>query len=247
MKSNARVGLWCAACGAPAGRAKGRRTRAHREAAARALVRAAEAASIPGGAAVRMDASCWTCGAPWHRGKCPAAVTPDEKRAYFRMKSMEATIRRTGRATLRCRICDIEFPRRHGGKGAGRLCGKPECAAQSKRRARMARNASKRRRDARVRQRRPGRAPNCQRDRDAWGSYHPLAIFDRDGWRCRYCACEVSRDVPPQAPNRASIDHVVPLNGETVSGLDVIFNVVTACRACNSAKSNRLDFKKEAS
>jgi 5-methylcytosine-specific restriction endonuclease McrA len=111
----------------------------------------------------------------------------------------------------------------------------------------MARNASKRRRDARVRQRRPGRAPNCQRDRDAWGSYHPLAIFDRDGWRCRYCACEVSRDVPPQAPNRASIDHVVPLNGETVSGLDVIFNVVTACRACNSAKSNRLDFKKEAS
>lgn len=231
MKSNARVGLWCAACGAPAGRAKGRRTRAHREAAARALVRAAEAASIPGGAAVNVGRMCTWC------GREPKEHRSAELKRECKSMQNRLKYEATRGSKVGCKECGAPVGI---GPGGPIVCASDECIERARVRRKESERAAALRQKFRRRQRRPMNS-------SGWGSYGPLTIFNRDGWRCRYCACEVSRDVPPQAPNRASIDHVVPLNGETVSGLDVIFNVVTACRACNSAKSNRLDFKKEAS
>lgn len=56
-----------------------------------------------------------------------------------------------------------------------------------------------------------------------------LEIFERDGWRCRYCGAS-----PREAP--LTIDHVVALaNG----GSNHPGNLVTACLRCNVGKGTR--------
>ena len=53
-------------------------------------------------------------------------------------------------------------------------------------------------------------------------------IFERDGWRCAYCA-----GVFP--PEQLSLDHVQPRmrGGDNSPG-----NLVTACKACNTRKGH---------
>lgn len=59
------------------------------------------------------------------------------------------------------------------------------------------------------------------------------AILKKYKNRCAYCG---------EKPKGESLtqDHVVPLQGKGVKGTHYAFNVVPACRKCNSAKSNRL-------
>ena len=55
---------------------------------------------------------------------------------------------------------------------------------------------------------------------------HRHAVYERDGWACRYCG----------ASQALSLDHVIPprLGGNHEPG-----NLVTACRSCNSRKGSR--------
>lgn len=55
------------------------------------------------------------------------------------------------------------------------------------------------------------------------------AFFDSWGARCFYCAAPLTADSP--------VDHVLPWSRV---GIDGLANLVTACPACNSAKSNSL-------
>lgn len=66
-----------------------------------------------------------------------------------------------------------------------------------------------------------------------------MAVFARDGWRCRYCGIRVRLfrrrrgvKVPDDA---ATIDHLVPAakGGPTTKG-----NTVTACYRCNMIKAD---------
>ena len=53
-------------------------------------------------------------------------------------------------------------------------------------------------------------------------------VFNRDGFRCRYCGRGVDNGALLEA------DHVLP---RSAGGLDSMANLVTACEACNRGKS----------
>lgn len=67
-------------------------------------------------------------------------------------------------------------------------------------------------------------------------SHVRFAVFLRDGYRCRYCGCQVSRRAVGK-PHHATLDHVIP---QSRGGLDTKANLVTACWACNQAKRDAL-------
>jgi DNA-directed RNA polymerase subunit RPC12/RpoP len=52
-------------------------------------------------------------------------------------------------------------------------------------------------------------------------------IYERDGFRCRYCGSDV---------RALAIDHVVP---RVQGGTDFPVNLVVACKSCNSRKGGR--------
>ena len=65
-------------------------------------------------------------------------------------------------------------------------------------------------------------------------SIDPIAVFQRDGWRCQLCGLKTPRarrgTIHPDAPE---LDHIVPL---ALGGDHVWHNVQCACRKCNSEK-----------
>jgi 5-methylcytosine-specific restriction endonuclease McrA len=65
--------------------------------------------------------------------------------------------------------------------------------------------------------------------------FDPLAIFERDGWRCQICGVStpLSRRGTRHA-NAPELDHVVPLSR---GGAHTVANVQCACRECNRRKS----------
>lgn len=69
-------------------------------------------------------------------------------------------------------------------------------------------------------------------------SIDPIAVFKRDGWRCRMCGVETPYELRGSTHPRApELDHVIPL---AVGGSHTLANVQCACRACNGAKGARL-------
>lgn len=56
-----------------------------------------------------------------------------------------------------------------------------------------------------------------------------LALFERDGWRCRYCGEVVDG-------TDSTLDHIVP---QHAGGANTPENLATACLMCNSIKSGR--------
>lgn len=73
---------------------------------------------------------------------------------------------------------------------------------------------------------------------------HPWASQKRAFWKrmegsgpmfCFYCTKVVTRDVPVDAPDRATIDHVIP---EAAGGSNRRRNWVVSCWSCNQRKGN---------
>lgn len=56
-----------------------------------------------------------------------------------------------------------------------------------------------------------------------------LKIFERDGYKCRYCEKQLTRF-------SASLDHIQPISHGGTNSFD---NLVTACLHCNSSRGNR--------
>lgn len=68
--------------------------------------------------------------------------------------------------------------------------------------------------------------------------FDPLGVLRRDGWRCYLCG----KDTPEKLrgsyhPDAPELDHVIPISK---GGAHTTANTRCACRACNSAKSDRL-------
>lgn len=65
-----------------------------------------------------------------------------------------------------------------------------------------------------------------------------LSVYERDGWRCQICGCELSRKWNPSDPRSRTIDHIIPLSAGPGSPGHVLSNVQAACHACNTSKGN---------
>lgn len=65
----------------------------------------------------------------------------------------------------------------------------------------------------------------------------PLAVFERDGWRCQICGCKTPKrlrgTIDPRAPE---LDHIHSL---ALGGSHTWSNLQCACRACNVEKGAR--------
>lgn len=66
----------------------------------------------------------------------------------------------------------------------------------------------------------------------------PIAVFERDGWRCQMCRTKTRRDLrglkTPQSPE---LDHIIPLSR---GGEHTYRNTQCLCYPCNSAKGCRI-------
>ena len=66
----------------------------------------------------------------------------------------------------------------------------------------------------------------------------PVAIFERDGWRCWLCGEAVDRQANPQTDDlAATLDHVHPLSK---GGPHTSDNLRCAHRMCNRSKGNKV-------
>ena len=64
-----------------------------------------------------------------------------------------------------------------------------------------------------------------------------LAVAERDGTDCRYCAVPTIVDPPAgQRYRERTLDHVVPLSR---GGADTLEHCVLCCRSCNARKGTR--------
>lgn len=116
---------------------------------------------------------------------------------------------------IACAECGFTFSPNYGDKRR-RFCGK-DCQGRASRRVR--------------RQKERARLRSALIE-----SVDPIAVFERDGWKCRECGRSTPRRL--RGTYRASapeLDHVLPLS---LGGDHSYRNVQCLCRACNSAKSN---------
>lgn len=65
----------------------------------------------------------------------------------------------------------------------------------------------------------------------------PEVVFERDGWLCQMCGCELTRSLPYPHPRYPEVDHVDPISR---GGDHSYANTRAACSTCNRAKSDRI-------
>lgn len=69
------------------------------------------------------------------------------------------------------------------------------------------------------------------------GCFSAREVFDAAKWKCKQCKCKVQPPDGTYNETEATMDHIVPVSK---GGLHVWSNVQCLCRACNSAKSDKL-------
>jgi len=62
------------------------------------------------------------------------------------------------------------------------------------------------------------------------------ALYERDGYRCQICGCDVLLG-EPNSPRAATLDHIKP---RSLRGTDEDDNLRTACRYCNTLRGNNI-------
>lgn len=65
---------------------------------------------------------------------------------------------------------------------------------------------------------------------------NPIAVFERDGWKCRLCGIDTPRGLRGTiAANAPELDHIIPVSKD---GPHTYENVQCACRKCNNEKGD---------
>jgi len=58
-------------------------------------------------------------------------------------------------------------------------------------------------------------------------------VLLRTATHCSYCTCEISTELPPTHPQKATADHIIPV---AEGGTDDIENLIPACLLCNEKR-----------
>lgn len=117
-----------------------------------------------------------------------------------------------------CSSCGVLFSRLYGNKSS--TCS-DDCSDALKR---------KQRRVARSKRKALERGASVGKPVD------PIAVLERDGWRCQLCGVKTPKRLRGTYDNRApEVDHILPLS---LGGAHTYDNVQCACRSCNGVKSN---------
>lgn len=67
--------------------------------------------------------------------------------------------------------------------------------------------------------------------------FDPLAVLDRDGWRCRFCLIDTPKTARGTYKHNApEVDHIVPISR---GGEHSMANTQCLCRACNQSKGRK--------
>lgn len=134
-----------------------------------------------------------------------------------------------------CKVCGNEFKRLRANK---RFCG-DNCAKKairaSQRKAGKLRRTLKlggyRKHKSAYKARRRARMVACR-------PFDPVAVLERDGWRCYLCGRGTPEALRGTSdPSAPEIDHVIPL---ALGGEHSMLNTRCACRSCNGAKGAKL-------
>lgn len=119
-----------------------------------------------------------------------------------------------------CRWCGVVF-NRLSGEATRYMCSK-SCADAS---ASKARRAGRKARKA------------LERGARTASRIDPIAVFERDGWRCKLCGRKTKSSLRGTCDLRApELDHIQPLS---LGGAHDWGNVQCACRGCNMRKGAR--------
>ena len=78
----------------------------------------------------------------------------------------------------------------------------------------------------------------CRRYGVPYENVRATDVYERDGWRCQICGCELLRRWERGNPRSRTIDHIIPLSAGPGSPGHVISNLQAACWLCNVNKGN---------
>lgn len=129
-----------------------------------------------------------------------------------------------------CSYCDAWY---EPGNWLSNCCGAESCRGKHK-----AATADKARKSPKGRaNKKKAKTIRRARGRIKAESIDPIAVFERDGWKCRLCGVRTPRSLRGSCDPRApELDHIQSL---AAGGSHTWTNVQCACRACNIEKGAR--------
>lgn len=173
----------------------------------------ADKAAKPKSPKVNPTKQCAGCGTATTTRYC----SDDCRKSVARMKSRQYSETKHDAAERQCKGCGCAFTPAYGSK-LRTFCSKHCQVAYSRRIAKAQRRARYR------------SLP--------YESVDPMAVFERDAWRCHICGGEVPRDLRGLPVDLApELDHIIPL---AKGGHHVWDNLGLAHRKCNLEKSDKV-------
>ena len=165
-----------------------------------------------------------------------------------------------------CLCCQKPFRKRGSGRNVGKYCSR-ECAFEARRLRLPCARLTKRRgttldahlaiwfcswgNDASdtlyIGESAGGHRKRCIKYGCHFESFAAWRIFERDGWRCQICECDLLPkwtnvgEAETPHPRSPTIDHIVPLSFGPSGPGHRPENVQAACWSCNSKKSDSFD------
>lgn len=129
-----------------------------------------------------------------------------------------------------CCICGNSTTQRKGAWISRAVCG-DSCRAEQRRQW----YARKRSAEPYVAHKRKARAMRrAERKGSSGQAIDPIAILERDGWKCQICGTDTPRELRGTLDDRApEVDHVIPY---AAGGKHEWDNLQCACRRCNHVK-----------
>lgn len=147
-----------------------------------------------------------------------------------RISSLQRSIESSRPVTCNCLVCGSNFNRRIGFL---RYCS-DECRKIGYKAVRKINIHTEKGRAARRRAKAKRKA--IERGANGADSIDPIAVFERDKWRCHICGVKTDRRLRGTAAALApELDHIVTI---AEGGSHTYGNVACSCRSCNHAKGS---------
>lgn len=155
-------------------------------------------------------------------------IAKARKKKIKRVVSLQKVLEELRKSMCKCSVCGVQFRRRIGFlrycSDHCRVIGYKEVSYRNKNTeiGRAARRRAKARRKA------------IERGANGAESIDPIAVFERDKWRCHICGVKTDRRLRGTSEALApELDHVVTIAD---GGLHTHGNVACSCRSCNQSK-----------